>query len=306
MRVFVTGASGWLGSAVVPELREAGHQVAGLARSDASTAALESAGAEVVRGTLDDLDTLRSAAAAADGVIHLAFKHDLMLTGDMKTAVNDDRAAIKAIGETLAGSDRPFVVTGGTPAEHGRAATERDGHPVDPAQGDPKERSTAVEWALGLADRGVRSSAMRIPRSAHGEGDPGFIAMLVGIARGKGAAGYVGDGSSRWPAVHRLDAARLYRLALESAPAGTTLHAVGDEGVALRDIAEVIGRHLDLPVAPVPTEDATEHFGWLGGLVGTDQPASAELTRELMGWRPAHPGLIEDLDKGHYFGTGAA
>lgn len=304
MRVFVTGASGWLGSAVVPELREGGHQVVGLARSDASAAALESAGAEVVRGTIDDLDTLRSAAAAADGVIHLAFKHDLMLTGDMKTAVAHDRAAIEAIGETLAGSDRPFVVTGGTPAEHGRAATERDGHLADPARGDPQERGTAVEWALGLADRGVRSSAMRIPRSAHGEGDPGFIAVLVGIAREKGFSGYMGDGTNRWPAVHRFDAARLYRLALESAPPGATLHAVGDEGVALRGIAEVIGRHLDLPVAPVPAEDAGGHFRWLAGFLGADQPASAELTRELMGWRPTHPGLIEDLDKGHYFGTG--
>ncbi|HET6636134.1 MAG TPA: SDR family oxidoreductase [Streptomyces sp.] len=303
MRVLVTGASGWIGSAVVPGLLEAGHQVVGLARSDASADALTTAGAEVVRGTLDDLGVLREAADAADGVIHLAFKHDIAFSGDFQGAADADRLAVETLGEALAGSDRPFVSASGTPAEPGRVVTEEDGHDIDPAaRGEGLQaRQATAEWALALASRGVRSSVGRIPRTAHGEGDKGFIATLVAIARDKGVSGYPGAGTDRWPAVHRLDAARLFHLALEQAPAGTTLHAVADEGVPLRAVAEVIGRHLDVPVVSVPPEDTAGHFGWLAPVLTADQPASAALTRELTGWRPAMPSLIEDLEKGHYF-----
>jgi nucleoside-diphosphate-sugar epimerase len=292
MRVFVTGASGWIGSAVVPELIGSGHQVLGLARSDSSAAAVAAAGAEVLRGDLDDLDTLRAGAASSDGVIHLAFIHDFTQFEDSVTA---DRRAIEAIGAALAGSGKPLVIASGTPALPGRVATERD----EPAPGGPAAgRLANARIALGMAERGVRSSVVGLPRTVHGDGDRhGFIARLVGIARDKGVSGYVGDGSSRWPAVHVLDAAHLFRLAVEQAPAGSRLHAVADEGVPVRDIAEVIGRHLNLPAASVPAED----FGWLGWILAVDQPASSTLTRELLGWRPVQPGLIEDLDKGHYF-----
>jgi nucleoside-diphosphate-sugar epimerase len=307
MRVFVTGASGWIGSAVVPELIGAGHQVTGLARSDASAEALTAAGAQVRRGTLDDLDTLRDAAAASDGVIHLAFKHDIAFTGDFQGAADADRRAVEIFGEVLAGSDRPLVIASGTlGVAPGRVATERDGHDLDPglaaAHGaGPATRLATAEFVLSLASRGVRSSVMRLPPTNHGDGDNGFMATLVAIARDKGSAAYIGDGSNRWPAVHRLDSARLFRLAAEKAPAGSTLHAVADQGVPIRDVAEVIGRHLDVPVVSIPAEQAAEHFTWLGGFIGMDAPASSALTRELMGWQPAQPGLIEDLDKGHYF-----
>jgi nucleoside-diphosphate-sugar epimerase len=307
MRVFVTGASGWIGSAVVPELLGAGHQVTGLARSDASAQALTAAGAQVQRGTLDDLDVLRDAAAASDGVIHLAFKHDLAFTGDFQGAADADRHAVEVFGEVLAGSGRPLVIASGTlGVAPGRVATERDGHDPDPALAaahgsGPATRMATAEFTLSLASRGVRSSVMRLPPTNHGDGDNGFMATLVAIARDKGASGYVGDGSNRWPAVHRLDSAHLFRLAVEKAPAGSTLHAVADQGVPIRDVAEVIGRHLDVPVVSVPAGQAAEHFTWLGGFIGMDAPASSALTRELMGWQPAQPGLIEDLDKGHYF-----
>jgi nucleoside-diphosphate-sugar epimerase len=306
MRVFVTGASGWIGSAVVPELIGAGHQVTGLARSDASAAALTAAGAQVHRGTLDDPGSLRSAAAASDGVIHLAFKHDLAFSGDFQGAADADRRAVETFGDALAGSDRPFVIASGTLGlVPGRVGTERDGHGPDSAVaalgGGPQTRLATAELVLSLASRGVRSSVMRLPPTVHGEGDHGFMATLVGIARDKGVSGYIGDGSNRWPAVHRLDAARLFRLALDKAPAGSTLHAVADEGVPIRDIAEVIGRHLDLPVVSIPREEAGEHFAWLAGFLAADSPASSTLTRELLGWHPTHPGLIDDLDKGHYF-----
>lgn len=293
MRVFVTGASGWIGSAVVPELIGAGHQVLGLARSDASAAAIAAAGAEVLRGDLDDLDTLRAGAASSDGVVHLAFVHDFTRFED---AVGADARAIEAMGAALEGSGKPLVIASGTPAVPGRVATERD----EPAPGGPAAgRAANAHAALDMAARGVRSSVVGLPRTVHGEGDHhGFIARLIGIARDKGVAGYVGDGSSRWPAVHVLDAAHLFRLAVEQAPAGSRLHAVGDEGVPVRDIAGVIGRHLNLPTASVAAED----FGWLGQFLAVDQPASSALTRELLGWRPVQPGLIEDLDKGHYFG----
>jgi nucleoside-diphosphate-sugar epimerase len=311
MRVFVTGASGWIGSAVVPELIDAGHEVTGLARSDASAAALTAAGAQVHRGTLDDLDSLLSAAAASDGVIHLAFKHDIAFSGDFQGAADADRRAVETFGEALAGSGRPFLIASGTlGVAVGRVATERDGHDADPARAawgaGPQTRQATAELALSLASRGVRSSVVRLPPTNHGEGDNGFMATLVGIARDKGVSGYIGNGSNRWPAVHRLDSARLFRLALEQAPAGSTLHAVADEGVPIRDVAEVIGRHLDVPVVSVPPEQAGEHFSWLGGFIGADSPASSALTRELLGWQPTQPGLIEDLDKGHYFHNPAA
>jgi nucleoside-diphosphate-sugar epimerase len=308
MRVFVTGASGWIGSAVVPELIGAGPQVTGLARSEASAAALAAAGAQVQRGTLDDLDVLRNAAADSDGVIHLAFKHDIAFTGDFQGAADADRQAAETFGEALAGSDRPLVIASGTlGVAPGRLATERDGH--DPALAHlgsgPQTRHGTAELTLALADRGVRSVVLRLPPTVHGDGDNGFMAAIVGIAREKGVSGYIGDGSNRWPAVHRLDAAHLFRLAAEQVPAGSTLHAVADEGVPIRDVAEVIGRHLSLPVVSVAPENAPEHFTWLAGFLGLDSPASSALTRELTGWQPTHPGLIEDLEKGHYFVHGS-
>ncbi len=306
MHVFVTGASGWIGSAVVPELIGAGHQVTGLARSDVSAAALTAAGAQVHRGTLDDLDSLRSAAAASDGVIHLAFKHDIAFSGDFQGAADADRRAVETFGEVLAGSDRPLVIASGTLGlAPGRVGTERDGHGSDsaaaPSIGGAQTRMATAQMTLSLASRGVRSSVVRLPPTVHGEGDHGFLATLVGVARDRGVSGYIGDGSNHWPAVHRLDAAHLFRLALEKAPAGSVLHAVADQGVPIRAIADVIGRHLGLPVVAISPGDAGEHFGWLAGFLAADSPASSTLTRELLGWQPAHPGLIDDLDKGHYF-----
>src|ERR1700760_3149934 len=293
MRVFVTGASGWIGSAVVPELTGAGHQVLGLARSDSSAAAVAAAGAEVLRGDLDDLAALRAGAAGCDGVIHLAFIHDFT---DFEASVGADRRAIETMGAALEGSGKPLAIASGTPAVPGHVATERD----ESAPGSPVAgRAANARAALGMAARGVRSSVIGLPRTVHGDGDRhGFIARPVAIARDQGVSGYPGDGSSRWPAVHVLDAAHLFRLAIEQAPAGSRLHAVGDGGVPVRDIAAVIGRHLNLPAASVPAGD----FGWLGQILAVDQPASATLTRELLGWRAVQPGLIEDLDKGHYFG----
>jgi nucleoside-diphosphate-sugar epimerase len=306
MRVFVTGASGWIGSAVVPELIGAGHQVVGLARSDASAAAIIAAGAEVCRGTLDDLNILRDAAAASDGVIHLAFKHDIAFSGGFLSAAEADRRAVETFGAALAGSDRPFVLASGLLGlAPGRVATERDGYPADPARarsgGGPEARRATAALTLSLADRGVRSAVLRLPPTVHGDGDHGFLASIVGIARDKGVSGYLGDGSNRWPAVHRLDAAHLFRLALEKAPAGSVLHAVGDEGVPIRAVAEVIGRHLGLPVAAIPTGDAAAHFTWLANFLALDGPATSTLTRELLDWQPTQPGLLDDLDKGHYF-----
>jgi nucleoside-diphosphate-sugar epimerase len=305
MRVFVTGASGWIGSAVVPELIGAGHEVIGLARSDASAAALTAAGADVRRGTIDDLDTLRSAAAESDGVIHLAFKHELAFSGDFQGAADADRRAVEIFGEALADSDRPFVIASGC-LGLGRdgVATERDGH--GPAIGaalpdGPRTRWETAELTLSLADRRVRSSIVRLAPTNHGDGDNGFMATIVAIARDKGVSGYIGDGTNRWAAVHRLDSGRLFRLALENAPAGSTLHGVAEEGIPIRDVAEVIGRHLNLPVVSIAPEDAADHFTWLAGFLALDGRVSSTLTRELMGWQPTQPGLIADLEAGHYF-----
>ncbi|WP_436763995.1 SDR family oxidoreductase [Streptosporangium sp. V21-05] len=308
MRVFVTGASGWIGSALVPELIDAGHQVVGLARSDASSAALTKAGAEVVHGTLDDLGVLRDAAAASDGVVHLAFKHEIAFAGDFQSASDADHRAVETFGEALAGSARPFVLASGLLGlAPGRVSTEEDGRTSDalPAHltGGPRTRMDTARLTLALADRDIRSSVVRLPPTVHGEGDPGFMAALVGIARDKGVSGYIGDGSQRWPAAHRVDAAHLFRLALEGAPAGSVLHAAADRGVPIRSIAEVIGRHLGLRTRSVPTGDAAGHFAWLAGFLDADSPASDERTRALLGWRPTRPGLIEDLEEGHYFRT---
>ncbi len=299
MRVLVTGASGFIGSAVVPELIGAGHQVVGLARSDASAAALVAAGATVHRGALDDLDSLRAGAAASDGVIHLAFIHDFSA---YEAATQIDQRAIETLGAALEGSDRPLVIASGLlglPA--GRVGTERD-MPTPEAAGP---RGAGARAALALATRGVRAAIVRLAPSVHDEGDSGFVATLIGITRQRGVSGYIGDGSNRWPGVHRRDAAHLFRLALEQAPAGAVLHGVADEGVPVRAIAEVIGRHLDLPVVAIAPEGVAEHFGWLGAFLAAGIPASNTLTRELLGWQPTHPGLIADLDQGHYFRTPA-
>ncbi len=303
MRVFVTGASGWIGSAVVPELIGAGHQVIGLARSDASAAALTAAGAKVCRGTIDDLDVLRDAASAADGVIHLAFKHDLAFSGGFQEAAEADRRAVELFGEALAGSDRPFVLASGCLGlKPGQLATERDTPADTPHTGGPAVRHRTAEVTRAFADRQVRSSVLRLPPTVHGEGDNGFMATLVAVARATGVSGYLGDGANRWPAAHRFDIAHLFRLALEQAPAGSVLHGTAEVGVPIRAVAEVIGRHLDLPVVSVAPDKAAEHFTWMSGFIGLDSPVSSDLTRELLGWQPTQPGLLDDLDKGHYFG----
>lgn len=303
MRIFVTGASGWIGSAVTPELLRAGHEVVGLARSDASARALATAGADIERGDLDDLELLGRAAESSDGVIHLAFKHDVAFErGDYGAAATADRRALEVMGRVLAGSDRPLVIASGlmglTP---GRLVTEEDGRDVDLDAGGMHARLATGERVLQLADSGVRSSVLRLPPSVHGDGDKGFMHRLVGIARNKGLAGYVRDGSNRWPFVHRTDAACLFRLAVEKAPGGSVLHAVGEEGVSIREVSEVIGRNLRVPVGAVPEAGVGEHFGFLAGLIGIDSPASAEHTRQLLGWELKGVGILEDLDQGHYF-----
>jgi len=304
MRVFVTGASGHIGSAVVPELLQAGHQVVGLARSDSSAAALAVAGAEVWRGDLDDLGGLREAAGAADGVIHLAFKHDLMAAGEVAAAAAADFAAIEALASALEGTGKPLVISSGTLLLAFAGITGRPGTEADVAPGGG--RADAENFVIGLAGRGVRSSAVRLPPIVHSSLDHhGFAHILIGIARQAGVSAYVEDGANRWPSVHTLDAARVYRLALESAPAGSRLHAVADEGIPFRDIAAAIGRGAGVPVASISASDAAERFAFLGGLVGVDNPTSSEVTRKVLGWEPAHPGLIEDLEHGHYFGVGA-
>ncbi len=297
MRVFVTGASGHIGSALTRELLDHGHQVTGLARSDASAAALQQAGADVHRGDLDDLDGLRDAARVADGVAHLAFKHELMATGDFAGAVDSDLLAVQAIGSALEGSGKPFVGTGGTlmlaaAGISGRAGTEQDVLAAGP-------RVEAENTVIGLAARGVRSSWVRLPPAVHSSPDrAGFATILIGIAQGTGVSAYVGDGANRWPAVHTQDAARLYRLALESAPAGTRLHGVGEDGLAFRDIAEAIGRRLNVPAKSVDPADVDGQFGMLARFVGLDNLTSAALTSELLGWQPSHRGLLDEIANG--------
>ncbi|MFI6252422.1 SDR family oxidoreductase [Streptomyces sp. NPDC051016] len=295
MRVFVTGGSGFIGSAVVPGLLGAGHRVLALARSDKSAEALTAAGAEVHRGSLDDPEDLARAAAGTDGVIHLAFDHDSF--PDMTGPVATDLRVIEAVGTALAGSDRPFVVTSGTLmlAPNGGVAAEQD----TPAPA--VHRSAADLAALALTARGVRSSVVRLAPTVHGRGDQGFVPRLIDVARRTGVAAYIGAGTNRWPAVHRLDAAHLFRLALESAPAGTALHAAADQEVPFKDIATAIGRGLDIPLKSIPAEEAQTHFGWLGIVASADNPTSSERTRSLLGWQPEQPGLIADLEEGHYF-----
>lgn len=303
MRVFVTGGSGHIGSAVVPELIGAGHEVVALARSDQSAASLEAAGATVQRGSLAELDAIAAAAAAADGVVHLAFDHQAMRSGDMEGAATGELAAVRAIADALTGSDKPFVVTSGTLILPQAGVRERAGTEQDVASG--VLRADTENEVAALREHGVRSSVVRLPPITHSTLDThGFAPTLIAIARARGVAGYVADGANRWPSVHTLDAARVYRLALESAPAGSRLHAVADEGVALRDIAAAIGRGLGVATASIDPADAAEHFGFLGGLVGMDNPVSSALTRRLLGWEPTHPGLIADLDAGFYFRAG--
>ena len=295
MRVFVTGASGFIGSAVVPELIGAGHEVVGLARSQASAETVERAGATVLRGDLDDLDALRKGAVDSDAVIHLAFVHDF---GNFDESARKDRVAIETIGAALEGTDRPFAIASGTlGAAPGRIATERD---LPSAAGNA--RSANAKVALDLVDRGVRTSIVRLSPSVHGDTDRhGFVPRLIQIAREKGVAGYVDDGANRWTAVHVRDAATLFRLGIERAPAGSVLHAVDDEALAALEIAAAIGRRLDVPTQSIPSDEVEQHFGWIGPLFAMDSPASNTLTRELLGWAPTHRGLISDLESGFYF-----
>jgi nucleoside-diphosphate-sugar epimerase len=293
MRVFVTGATGFIGSAIVRELIDAGHQVLGLARSDAAAKSLHAAGADVHRGSLEDFESLRSGTAAADGVIHTAFIHDFSNYGP---AAEADRRAIETLGGALAGSDRPLIVTSGTllAQRKGLLATEEDPH-------DPNFPRKSEEEALALAAHGARASVLRLPPSVHGNGDHGFVPRLISIAHEKGVSAFIGDGLNRWPAVHRLDAAHLYRLVLEKGSAGATYHGVADEGAPTREIAEAIGRGLNVPVISKSHEAAGDHFGWIARFFGIDGPASSALTQERLGWRPVQPGIIADLNAEHYF-----
>jgi nucleoside-diphosphate-sugar epimerase len=304
LRIFVTGASGWIGSAVVPELLGAGHEVVGLARSEASALRLKEAGATVQRGDVDDPQGLAKAADDAEGVIHLAFQHEIAFGGNFAAAAVADRRAVEAMGAALADSDRPFVLASGLLGlATGRVATENDGLVAGPEVSNSPAglRSATGLLTLSLRGTGVRSSVLRLPPTVHGDGDHGFIATFVDIARQSGMAGYVGDGSNRWPAVHVSDAARLARLAVEAVPAGSVLHAVGDEGVPFREIAAAMGDRLGVPTGSLTPADAAEHFSFLGHFAGLDSPATAAVTREMLGWEPTGPSLLDDLEQDHYY-----
>lgn len=298
MRVFVTGASGWIGSPAIDELLSAGHQVVGLARSDRSAAALEAKGVIVRRGDLDDLDSIRTGAADADAVVHLANKHDF---DHPELSNKAERDAVETIGTALAGTDRLFVIASGVAGlTQGRTATEKD---PSPFHGPDSPRGGSENLALSFAERGVRAISARFAPTVHGAGDHGFIATLVSVARDRGVAGYVGDGTNRWSAVHQSDAGRLVRLAVEQAAAGTVLHAIGEEGVPTRDIAEAIGRGLGVPARAIDPEDAQSHFGWIGTFFGMDAAASSTHTQQLLGWTATGPTLLEDLAADAYYRT---
>jgi len=295
MRVFVTGASGFVGSAVVQDLLSAGHEVLGLARSDASAAAIEKAGAKVHRGSVDDLDSLKRGAAQADGVIHTAFIHDF---SNFVENCEIDRRAITAMGEVLAGTDTPLIITSGTGTSPGRVSRENERFPAD----HPNPRIASEQAADVVEATGVKVMTVRLPQ-VHGPHDHGFVPITINIARDKGRAAYVGDGANRWPAVHRLDAARLYRLALEKGTAGARYNAVAEEGISLRALEEVIGRHLDLPVVSIAPEEAADYYGWFAAFASMDIPASSAWTRKTLGWEPTGPDLMIDLENEDYFRT---
>jgi nucleoside-diphosphate-sugar epimerase len=299
MRVFVTGASGHIASAVIPELHNSGHQVLGLARSDASAEGVAALGAEVCRGDLDDLDALRRAAAESDGVIHLAFKHEAMRTGDFMGAVSADMAATQALGDALIGTGKPFVTTGGTLMLAMAGITGRPGTEDDHAEGGP--RTDAANYTTALAEQGVRSSVVRLAPMVHSDLDHhGFTHALIGFARENSVAAYVGDGSNRWPAANSYDIGALYRLALEKAPAGSTFHGVGDTGIPRKVIAETIAGRLGVETRSITEEEAPQYLGFLAAFSGFDNPTSNDKTREVLGWEPTHPGWVEDVETGHY------
>lgn len=298
MRVFVTGATGFVGSAVVRDLLDAGHQVLGLSRSDAGAASLEAAGAEVHRGSLDDHASLRAGAAKADGVIHTGFNHDF---SRFKESCEEDRHVIAALADELVGSDSPLLVTSGTGLlQLGRPSTENDASNVGSLV---IPRVASEEATMAASERGVRASLVRLPPSVHGVGDHGFVPLLINLARQKGVAAYVGDGENRWPAVHRLDAARVYRLALEHSAVEPRYHAVAEEGITFRKIAEIIGRRLNVPVVSKSGDEAAEHFGWFAHFAGMDSPASSARTAEVLGWKPTQPDLLSDIDQDAYFAS---